>query len=265
MKSSGNINLIKSDVLRFLILDYYNFSGEVIKEHNEIRRPALQSIKNETFSRHLDLNSLIEFFMFPEELRAEVDPLNLSFFERDINSPEVQLFSNNISLIKANLLASHFSNMELLSRAERLKIKLAEYLTGESSELENDITNDIFSAIEEGNTEILKDLISNATINDCIDSKFGSSTYVDLAIFTGSMESLRHLVESGADIEVVCLNKTPLMYASKYGKLDMVKYLLESGADINFLSIKGKTALTYSVQYEHPEIEKYLIEKGATK
>ena len=77
-----------------------------------------------------------------------------------------------------------------------------------------------------------------------------------------SLKSLIYFVKSGADIEHICANKTPLMYAAKLGKLEMLKYLIEQGANINAVSTKGKTALSYSIEYKRPEIEAYLKSQG---
>ena len=67
-------------------------------------------------------------------------------------------------------------------------------------------------------------------------------------------------VEKGANIEGVCADKTPLMYAAKSGQLEMVKYLIEKGADPN-ASYRGNKALNYAKQFNHPEIKKYLKEQ----
>jgi len=53
-------------------------------------------------------------------------------------------------------------------------------------------------------------------------------------------------------------NKTPLMYAAKYGHLDIAKLLLKSGAKKDLLSPKGKTALDYAKKYEQEAIISFL-------
>lgn len=68
------------------------------------------------------------------------------------------------------------------------------------------------------------------------------------------MPSVKFLVEKGADLELACYDKTPLMYAVKYGHLDIVQFLLNSGADINKVSVEEKTAMDYAINYDHPEI-----------
>lgn len=115
--------------------------------------------------------------------------------------------------------------------------------------------------IKYGNTGILDKLISDGQINECLgvgDSK--KYSYLAISIKLKSFESLQYFIERGADIEGVCADKTPLMYAAKYGQLEMVKYLVEKGADLN-ASYKGKTALNYANQFHHREIKKYLKEQ----
>ena len=77
------------------------------------------------------------------------------------------------------------------------------------------------------------------------------------------MESLRYFVENGADIEGVCADKTPLMYAAKYGQIEMVQYLVQIGADLSS-TYKGKTALSFARQFYQREIIKYLKQKQKT-
>ena len=77
------------------------------------------------------------------------------------------------------------------------------------------------------------------------------------------MKSLRYFVENGADIEGVCVDKTPLMYAAKYGQIEMVKYLVQKGADLSS-TYKGKTALSFARQFYQREIIKYLRQQQKT-
>ncbi|MGB5497712.1 MAG: ankyrin repeat domain-containing protein [Maribacter sp.] len=116
--------------------------------------------------------------------------------------------------------------------------------------------------IKFGNTGILDKLISDEQINECLgvaDSK--KYSYLAISIKLKSIESLRYFIERGADIEGVCADKTPLMYAAKYGQLDMVKYLVEKGANLN-TSYEGKTAYHYAGRFNYPKIRRYLKEQN---
>ena len=56
----------------------------------------------------------------------------------------------------------------------------------------------------------------------------------------------------------ICEDKSPLMYATKYGNIKYVKKLIENGAEINLKNEEGKTALDYAKKYEQTEIVHYL-------
>ena len=124
-----------------------------------------------------------------------------------------------------------------------------------------ELTNKIVWNIKYGRTENLKNLITEYRINECLgvaDSK--KYNYLAISIKLKSMKSLRYFVENGADIEGVCADKTPLMYAAKYGQLEMVEYLVQKGADLS-ATYKGKTTLSYARQFHHRDIIKYLKER----
>lgn len=123
-----------------------------------------------------------------------------------------------------------------------------------------ELTTEIAWSIKYGHTENLKHLITADHINECVgveDSK--KYNYLAVSIKLKSMKSLRYFVENGADIEGVCADKTPLMYAAKYGQLEMIRYLLEKGADFH-AKYKGKNALSYAKQFRQYDIIKYLVE-----
>lgn len=119
----------------------------------------------------------------------------------------------------------------------------------------NDVTA---RAIKYGHLWRLDKFIHSENLNECV--YVGNSkkyNYVALSIKLNSMSSLKYFVKKGADIEGVCANKTPLMYAAQYGHLNMVKYLLDQGAQIN-RSIHGLTASDYARQFNNHAIRKYL-------
>ena len=127
-----------------------------------------------------------------------------------------------------------------------------------------ELTNKIAWSIKYGRTENLKDLITAEHINECVgvaDSK--KYNYLAISIKLKSMKSLRFFVENGADIEGVCADKTPLMYAAKYGQLEMARYLVLNGADLK-ATYKGKTALSFARQFHQRDITKYLKELEKT-
>lgn len=128
MKSSGRLNLISSDSLRYSILEYYKESQHIM-DSELINSSTISQFKNEAFIENIDLNSLVERFMLPENWRTELNGLEFSFFESDINSSEVTKFANRISLLKAILLTQHGWHLELKENAEELRDEISQYLT----------------------------------------------------------------------------------------------------------------------------------------
>ena len=156
MKSSGRINFIQSDALRLSILRYYNDSQEIIKMQNEVNGPQIAELKNDAYLNNIDMNSLIEVFIFPDKWTAEIDNLDLSFFQKDIKSQEVKKFANNISVMKGLVLASSSFNELLLYNSKDLKTKIIDYLNSLGEEIENELSDEIVQAIQNGDTDILE-------------------------------------------------------------------------------------------------------------
>jgi len=124
-----------------------------------------------------------------------------------------------------------------------------------------ELTNEIAWSIKYDRIENLKDLIIADRINECVgvgDSK--KYNYLAISIKLKSMKSLRYFVENGANIEGVCADKTPLMYAAKYGQLEMARYLVQKGADLN-ATYKGQNALSFARQFHQRDITKFLLEQ----
>jgi ankyrin repeat protein len=146
------------------------------------------------------------------------------------------------------------------SRIKNLILILLVSLIGITS-FGQELTNETALNIKYGKIEKLKKFTSAELINACVglaDSK--KYNYLVISIKLKSMKSLKYFIEKGANVERVCADKTPLMYAAKYGQLEMVKYLIEKGADPN-ASYRGNKTLNYAKQFNHPEIKKYLKEQ----
>ena len=123
-----------------------------------------------------------------------------------------------------------------------------------------ELTSKVAWSIKYGHSENLKQFITQEHIDACVgvadSKKYG---YLAISIKLKSMESLRYFVENGADIEGVCSDKTPLMYAAKYGQLEMLQYLVAQGANLN-ATYKGRTALGFARQFRRRAIVRYLRE-----
>ena len=262
MKSSGRTNFIQSDKLRLSILKYYKKSKTVSTSQREYSVPQLRGLSEVAFLDNFDMNSLIEGYMFDSVDGAEIDPLDLSFFDNSPNTEIVKSFANRISMMKAINKMNSASNGQLLFSAESLKAAILLYLESKGESIKNRVPENVINAIKRGDVKVLDNVIDASMLDDCFFMEEESGNYLVHCITHKSLPSLKFFVEKGADIESVCERKTPLMYAVKYGELEMVKYLVEAGADLTALNRK-RTALTYARVYEHPEIEEYLISVGA--
>jgi len=118
-------------------------------------------------------------------------------------------------------------------------------------------SNGVKMAFKTDNADLLESEIDTSNIDFCYTMKTKDYNLLSIAIKYGATNCLKKLVDLGADIDKVCADKTPLMYAAKGGKLEMLKYLVENGADLT-LENKGQTALTYSKKYENADCETYL-------
>ena len=124
--------------------------------------------------------------------------------------------------------------------------------------LGQELTAVLANNIKYGRIENLEKYSGPDAINDCIG--VGNSkkyNFLAISIKLKSLKSLKYFIEKGADIENVCDDKTPLMYAAKYGQIAMFKYLVEHGAELD-VSIRGNKALSYARRYNHRDIVRYI-------
>ena len=116
--------------------------------------------------------------------------------------------------------------------------------------LANDIKYSRFDKLEE--------FATGQAINSCLG--VGNSkkyNFLAMSIKLKSLESLKYFVENGANVDGVCADKTPLMYAAKYGQLKHFEYLVEQGADLD-KKIRGKSALYFARRYNQRAIVNYI-------
>lgn len=92
----------------------------------------------------------------------------------------------------------------------------------------------------------------------------GGYTPLFYAIQYGTLETVKYLVEHGANVNEINEknnNLTPLFYAALFGDLEKVKFLVSKGADIHAKNAQGQDFLPL---VEHEEIKKYLQEAQKT-
>jgi len=100
--------------------------------------------------------------------------------------------------------------------------------------------------------------VKKEDINKCYNIEESSYSFLALSIKMNKPEIFKKLITEKADINLICDEKTPLMYAAKYGKKEFVEYLLKNGADKTIKNKKRYTAHDYAIKYNQPEIVKIL-------
>ena len=84
------------------------------------------------------------------------------------------------------------------------------------------------------------------------------------AAWWDDLENLKHLVNAGAQIDIV-VGITPFLAAWLWRKYDSAKFLATKGANVNYQDRKGKTALHHGIEKEFPpEMLKWLVKHGAS-
>lgn len=101
----------------------------------------------------------------------------------------------------------------------------------------------------------------NFNLNDCFELKEKPYSLFAIAIKMNKQKIFSELINQKANLNKICEDKTPLMYAVKYGNITMVKHLVEAGAEVNAKNNEGKNAFDYAQKYSQKEIEEYLHEK----
>lgn len=83
----------------------------------------------------------------------------------------------------------------------------------------------------------------------------------------GNTDMVRSLVSTpGADVNATDeRGSTPLLEAARYGHEDISRVLIAAGADIKAKDNDGKTALMLAVQGNHDEVVRVLKQAGETE
>jgi ankyrin repeat protein len=79
-----------------------------------------------------------------------------------------------------------------------------------------------------------------------------------ISIAKGDIETVKKLLELGADVNEKSNGMTPVMYAAKFNRVEILKLLVEKGAKLDVKSEKGLTAETYAKQSNANDALAYL-------
>ena len=67
-----------------------------------------------------------------------------------------------------------------------------------------------------------------------------------VSIAKGDIETVKKLINLGADVNEKSNGMTPVMYAAKFNRTEILKLLIDNGAKLKVKSDKGMTALKYA-------------------
>lgn len=121
-----------------------------------------------------------------------------------------------------------------------------------------DISKEIKTMFKSDDTTNFNAIIKKEEINKCYNIEESSYSFLALSIKMNKPRIFKKLITDKADINLICDEKTPLMYAAKYGNKEFVEYLLKNGADKTIKNRKRYTAHDYAIKYNQPEIAKIL-------
>lgn len=79
-----------------------------------------------------------------------------------------------------------------------------------------------------------------------------------MSIVKGDLETVKKLIEFGADVNEASNGMTPAMFAARYNQVDILELLVKSGADLGTKTEKGWTALDYAKRSNANDVLAYL-------
>ncbi|AUP78411.1 ankyrin repeat domain-containing protein [Flavivirga eckloniae] len=87
--------------------------------------------------------------------------------------------------------------------------------------------------------------ITNNTNNTNAEFVFKVNSFC-VSIAKGDLETVKKLIDRGADINEMSNGMTPAMYAAKFNRTEILKLLIAKGANLKTRSAKKMTALKYA-------------------
>ena len=84
-----------------------------------------------------------------------------------------------------------------------------------------------------------------------------------MSIVKGDIETVKKLIELGADVNEKSNGMTPAMYAAKFNRVDILKVLVENGANLKLKSEQGFKAEKYAELSNAKDVLAYLEELEA--
>lgn len=109
-----------------------------------------------------------------------------------------------------------------------------------------ELANYQLKILKDGDVESFQKEFGKDSYNKCFEVKESSYNLLAISIKMDNLQLFDFLLKNGADVDKICDNKTPLMFAAKYGKEDFANKLLAKGADKKLTNNKGYTAKDYA-------------------
>lgn len=271
------------------------------KRFNEKKLPVLDSMFQIGYNKDIRKTSTVDNFMSlynkVSKLKKDNTPLHLAI---EMGNFHLIQFLLKLPTINVNAFTSTgFTGLHMAIRSDNLSIVkyLCEYSDIDLEATSNCVGTPLIYATLISTPIILKTLIDyGANVNktftvDCLNplmlaihhnkkeqswiladngicplhtdvKKWNALHYA--ALFKGSIELLKKLVEIGCDQNgITCEGMTPLHHAVISGSTDAVKLLVTMKADIHKNDENGLTALHYAAYQGHWEIVKILLEAGS--
>jgi ankyrin repeat protein len=152
-------------------------------------------------------------------------------------------------------------------------IELLKYMVSKGGNLKQDEAKLLILATQKSRLDILKYLVDENYLNVNAKDEEGKTAFIQ-ACMTANMETIKYLLDKGADINAkndtwdnqyhaISLYGTPLMHAVALGRMDVMNLLIEKGAKIDEKTNKGNTALTVALECAQFDAARLLVEKGA--
>ncbi|MFA5249985.1 MAG: ankyrin repeat domain-containing protein [Parachlamydiales bacterium] len=196
---------------------------------------------------------------------------DVNFSGSDITPLNSAIYMKNLPIVNA-LLKTGKVNFNLGQPPEAAAavsgdLEILQALLQNQVNIQN-ITKALFSAAYSGHNHIIEELLKIDGVN--VNSISNGSTALHLAVQAGKQETVRFLLERGADVNIpnsdprsYLFRTTPLYLAVLQGNQTIVELLLKNGADVNIPNSHGDTPLHCAAQKGFLEIVQLLLDHGA--
>ena len=142
--------------------------------------------------------------------------------------------------------------------------KIIEYLLNQGADVNKAFKGwtALLEAADEGAIESMKHLLKAGAEVDYYWNQ-GSPTAISMAASEGKLECLKLLLEYGADKNGIGNSIPPLHIAAEENQEEIVDYLISQNININKKDASGRTALMYAASEGNSNIVKKLVSAGA--